>query len=363
MLRDATQASLLDVLDRNCIPFDFHKSESTILLNDIDSKILLRSLDDAERLRGTNLAWFGLDELTYASEEAWTRMEARLRDPGATELCGFGVWTPKGYDWVYHRFIENSNRGYEVTMAAAFENTHVLDLVPDYYERLKTSYEESFYLQEAMGSYINYKGRLVYPAFSRQVNVAKQAIYPSLPLLWSMDFNVDPMCSVVAQRHNDDLFVLDEIVLPAATTIDACGEFLSKFRSHPAAIRIYGDVSGNSRKTVPGTDYEFVKQCLAPTFGARLSMHVGKTNPAVRDRILMMNAKLKTAAGHTSLFVSPDCRELIQDFEQVVHKDNSDDIDKTKDRRRTHLSDALGYLVWEEFRPQQQIGERNRPLF
>ena len=34
-----------------------------------------------ERLRGTNLAWFGLDELTYTPEEAWLRLEGRLRDP------------------------------------------------------------------------------------------------------------------------------------------------------------------------------------------------------------------------------------------------------------------------------------------
>ena len=48
-------------------------------------------MDDFERLRGTNLAWFGLDELTYTAEEAWLRLEGRLRDPRASRLvriCG-----------------------------------------------------------------------------------------------------------------------------------------------------------------------------------------------------------------------------------------------------------------------------------
>jgi hypothetical protein len=51
-----------------------------------DSKILFRPVEEFERLRGTNLAWFGIDELTYAPEEAWLRLEARLRDPVATRM-------------------------------------------------------------------------------------------------------------------------------------------------------------------------------------------------------------------------------------------------------------------------------------
>ena len=49
---------------------------------------------------GSNLAWFGVDEMTYTQEGAWIRLEARLRDPEAKRLCGFGAWTPKGFDWV-----------------------------------------------------------------------------------------------------------------------------------------------------------------------------------------------------------------------------------------------------------------------
>jgi hypothetical protein len=113
--------------------------------------MLLRSMEEFDRLRGTNLAWFGLDELTYTREEAWTRLEARLRDPHAKELCGFAVWTPQGHDWVYRRFIESPRSGYDVIKAAPFENRYVLDVVPDYYERLKTSYDEHFYLQEVPG--------------------------------------------------------------------------------------------------------------------------------------------------------------------------------------------------------------------
>ena len=115
------------------------------------SKILFRAVEEFERLRGSNLAWFGLDELTYTSEEAWLRLEGRLRDPKAARLCGFAVWTPKGYDWVYERFVAERVDGYEVVTAKAFENRHLLERVPDYYERLKSSYDPRFYQQEVLG--------------------------------------------------------------------------------------------------------------------------------------------------------------------------------------------------------------------
>src|SRR5262249_55044488 len=62
MLRDATQQTLFEVLDSNAIPYEYNKAENVLLLKDSRSRILFRPVDDYERLRGTNLAWFGLDE-------------------------------------------------------------------------------------------------------------------------------------------------------------------------------------------------------------------------------------------------------------------------------------------------------------
>jgi phage terminase large subunit len=77
---------------------------------------------------------------------------------------------------------------------------------------------------------------------------------------------------------------------------------------------------------------------------------------------MLTNAKLRTAAGDIRLLVDSKCKELIKDFEQVSYKADSNAIDKEKDRRRTHLSDALGYLLWQECRPQPAIGEQRERL-
>src|SRR5437879_3840308 len=122
MLRDATVASLLEVLNGNEIPFDYLKTENVLVMRDTGSRILLRAVDEFERLRGTNLAWFGLDELSYSQEGSWLRLEGRLRDPQATRLAGFAVWTPKGFDWVYRKFLQQKTSGYDVVLARPYEN-------------------------------------------------------------------------------------------------------------------------------------------------------------------------------------------------------------------------------------------------
>ena len=67
--------------ERQRFPFEFNKAESVLSMKETGSRILFLAVDEFERLRGTNLAWFGLDELTYTSEDAWLRLEGRLRDP------------------------------------------------------------------------------------------------------------------------------------------------------------------------------------------------------------------------------------------------------------------------------------------
>jgi hypothetical protein len=46
------------------------------------------------------------------------------------------------------------------------------------------------------------------------------------------------------------------------------------------------------------------------------------------------------------------------DFEQVSFKADTYQIDKDRDRLRTHLSDALGYLLWQECIPVKTAGEQ-----
>ncbi len=360
MLRDATVAALTEALERNKIRHEINRSENYVLVRETKSKILFRAVEEFERLRGSNLAWFGVDELTYTHEEAWLRLEGRLRDPQATRLCGFAVWTPKGYDWVYERFVARRIEGYETVAAQPFENRFLLEKIPDYYERLRSSYDERFFKQEALGEYLSLHAGRVYYAFEREGNVAEITVDRRKPLLWALDFNVDPMCSVVAQIEGQRVRVLDEIVLRRASTQQACEEFARRFPGHAAGLVVYADATGARMQTSGTTDIAILKQFFRSGEYGEVRYRIPAANPAVRERVLLVNAKLASADGERALTVRRQCTELIKDLEQVTYKENSQVIDKERDAKRTHLSDALGYLMWQEFR--MKVGEQNHRL-
>jgi hypothetical protein len=361
MLRDATQVTLLEILESNAIPYDHNKAENTLTLKETRSKILFRPVDEFERLRGTNLAWFGLDELTYTQEESWLRLEGRLRDPKAVRLCGFGVWTPKGYDWVYRKFISDPKPGYDTVIAKPFENRHLLSTIGDFYDRLKESYDEKFYNQEVLGAYLSLHGG-VYAEFSREEHVEDLTVDPSSPLLWALDFNVDPMSSAIAQVCGGKMRVLDEIVIRCGKTTDACEEFLERFPRHAPGVAVYGDASGHHQQTTGASDYQMIREYFLTYSNLSVEYRVPRSNPSVKERLNLVNAKLRSASGEIGLRVDPKCRELIKDFEQVCFKADTTQIDKERDRLRTHTSDALGYLLWQECRPLPPIGERRERL-
>jgi hypothetical protein len=275
-------------------------------------------------------------------------------------LAGFAVWTPKGFDWVYRKFIQNPAPGYEAVIAKPYENRFLLGQVPDFYERLKGSYDENFFRQEVLGDYLNSKGSLVYRAFTREGNLKPVEIDTARPIYWAVDFNVDPMSSVIAQMRDGEVYVADEIVLRRATTQEACEEFEKRVGIPQAGVVVYGDASGGAMKTTGFSDYAVIREFFRQR-AAKVSYRVPSANPPVKERVLAVNAKLKNALGQVQMFVHPRCKELIADFEQVSYMEDSMQIDKDKDRRRTHASDALGYLVHQESRGTP-IGERTGRL-
>ncbi len=364
MLRDATLTSLFGALEEHEIQYELRKADGELTLTGPDSTMLLRSLDEPERLRGTNLAWFGIDELSYSREEAWLRLEARLRDPQAASLCGFGVWTPQGHDWIYKRFIQKPVAGYDCVRARPFENRFVLERTPDYYERLESSYDPKFYQQEVLGEYLNSRADRVYHCFNPAVHLVRHAYDPHKTLLWALDFNVAPMSSVVLQRDHGRLVVIDEIVLERATTEEACQEFENRYKGHAGGLNIFGDASGRTMHTTGFSDYSMLQNSLYKAGFRHITIRVPKGNPAVLSRVQKVNAMLTNALGEVRLEVDVRCKELVKDFEEVLFKPESGIIDKARDPQRTHASDALGYAIWELFGAQaNRAGEKDKRLF
>ncbi len=224
----------------------------------------------------------------------------------------------------------------------------------------------------------------VYDSYSASENVMRCERDIELPLFWSLDFNRDPMCSVIGQNreikgpyfhlNNEKLVtceVLQEMYLPDCSTYEACQEFINRSRRYVNAARgrrvaleIYGDVSGNQGHTSGDqTDWEIVRQFFQRYPEFLVTYHVGIDNPAVKARTNAVNTALKTADGYRRLLIDIGCRELQKDMSEVKWKRDSGGntmgvIDKS-DRKRSHLSDALGYVIVKRFGIQSVVGERN----
>ena len=94
-----------------------------------------------------------------------------------------------------------------------------------------------------------------------------------------------------------------------------------------------------------GSDWDLVRGILGPAFGDRLSMRVARSNPPERARINAVNSRLRSASGLVWLTVDPKCVHTIQDFEGVVYKEGTGQIDKIGSPMLTHISDGISYYI------------------
>jgi hypothetical protein len=176
--------------------------------------------------------------------------------------------------------------------------------------------------QEMLGRFVLAGGR-AFPDFDPKQHVRADVEYdPKLPICWSLDFNIDPMCSGIVQHRDGQIKVLDELTLPDTKTDTAVTTFLDRLAERgwqPRQIVIYGDATGNARDSTSGTsDWIIVKNRLNGVPGLKVTDHVPRSNPAIKDTLNAINAKLKSADGTVSLHIHSRCTRLIEDFRNAL---------------------------------------------
>jgi hypothetical protein len=328
--------------------------------------ICLRGADNYDSLRGDGLDFVVLDEYASISREAWTEvLRPALADREGGALF---IGTPHGFNHFYE-LVESAEgqSDWEVFQYTTAEGGNVSEKE---LESAAREMDERSYLQEFDAKFQTLGvGRVYYP-FDRAQNVKNYRFDPQVQLSWSLDFNMNPLCSVVAQvRPQGAVVVLDELILPDSNTLAACEEFLSRsakwFSGTPLPVCVYGDATGEQRRTSASrTDWQIVKEFFG-RYPERFSVtfRFPSANPAVKDRVNCMNAKLRNHAGQYQLFINSGCKNLIKDLELVCWKADPHgnllaELDKS-DKMRTHVSDALGYLIARKFPMSEQRGERS----
>jgi hypothetical protein len=282
------------------------------------SELYVVGLDKPQRIEG--VSWDGgiIDE--YADCKLGT-FDAHIR-PALADRRGWlwliGVPDMEGPAQVeYERFYDLASKGDDAEWAA-FHWASADILPPEEIASARRQMDPRLFEQEMLGKFILTGGR-AFPDFNPGVHV-QPAVYSSeLPISWSLDFNVNPMCSGILQHHQGKIVVLEELVLPDSKTDLAATAFLDRAAERGwnlEGLHIYGDATGKCRDSTSGlSDWIIIKNRLA-----HLSpkMCVPRGNPAIKETINAINAKLKSADETVSLHVDPGCRQLINDFRNAL---------------------------------------------
>lgn len=191
-------------------------------------------------------------------------------------------------------------------------------------------------------SFESMSGR-VYYAFDRKEHIANVEFNPKLPIWVGMDFNIDPMSTVIFQpQPNGQIWAVDEIVQVASNTDDICTELEKRYYKYQNQVTIYPDPAGSARQHARGeSDLDIIRE-----HGFK-RIKVKRAHSAVADRINAVNRVLKTASGDVRLFINPKCKHLIESFEQTLYIAGTRDVDKSLGVE--HSADAAGYCIEIEF--------------
>jgi hypothetical protein len=332
--------------------------------------IALRGADNFDSLRGNGIDFVVLDEFASMKPQVWSEvLRPALADRRGRALF---IGTPQGHNHLFERFeFAKTHRDW-----AAFHFTTIQggNVAADELASAAAELDQRLYRQEFEASFESTALGRAYHAFDRALNLRACDYTTGARLIWSLDFNVNPMCSVIAQRSGETVEVLDELVIEDANTWMACERFwqrAARYKHNYGALTIdvYGDASGHQRRTsATQTDWNLIRQFFSQLRGqAVVHIQAGTSNPGVRDRVNIVNSRLLSAAGETRLYIDPKCKELIADLERVcwsvdAYGQPTSELDKS-DRLRTHTSDALGYYLAHAFPAWSKAGEKPERLF
>lgn len=316
------------------------------------TEIRLWSAEKGDTLRGRSLRALVMDE--YADMEP--RIFHEILRPSLTDYRApvLFIGTPKSHNHFYDLYLKGQStdprdrdwRSWQFVTAG----NETLPQLTDEIEAARRDMDERTFRQEYEASFESVSGR-VYWAFDRHQHVAPRVeLQHDLPVAVTFDFNYNPATAIIGQRVRDACRVVHEVFLPfrggeaTIASATAARDWLQAQGYH-GQVRLYGDSTGVSTKTTGPSDHQVLRDVFR---GAAWCIPSKQPNP--RDRHAAVNGRCVTADGATHLQIDSSCVRLLSDLERVVYAANGD-VDQKSDPMLSHISDALGYWVHQEWPP------------
>lgn len=361
LLKNTTLVSYFEHLEamgyKSGRDYKFNKLDHKLTFSN-GSEILFKDIDDPEKIKSLNLHWAEIEECSQISDSSFRQVLARLRNTNQKPswnnfkfrlFCHTNPQANKG--WIYKRFVEQKRENYRLIIAPTSNNT----FLPEHFiEELKNNYDPEYYRINVLGEFGNYSSGLVVKGFDDIDNVCHLGYNRNIPLYLSCDFNVDPMCWVVAHKDEENIYFINEIVIENTTTQQTIDEFIRKYPNHRGKIIICGDASGDYRNAQSEfTNYMIIKNALE-AHGYKPEFKLRGFNPSVLNRIQSFNARVRNVKGECHIFIDRKCKWLLHNIYNLSFKEGTSIVDVPtakqikNDREKKfmeHPFDAASYMV------------------
>lgn len=352
-IKDSVHKQLKDIINEYCLPYTV-QNDSIKASN--GTEFIFKGLrevgtEDIKSLSNANICW--IEEGATVSKSSFDDLIPTIRakhsfiiisaNPDEESDIVYQLWGPDveprsdSYvcykDFRYNPFPLEASFLHEITMMKRNR--------PADYDRIY------------LGNLRKTSDRPVVRSWDESINVAVG--HESPIIYWSLDFNVNPQCSVICHWDgHHDFYFSDEIVLEDSSTYRVAEEFIKiykkKYNGRPVVIN--GDASGRNRSSNSEyANYAIIEQMLVQA-RVPFEIQVPKTNPSISNRVNNFDWHVRGLDGKPHLFVNPECRHLCHACKLLSYDKDGKIIElparpgmKTIDYAKSHIFDAASYCV------------------
>lgn len=318
MLRDV----IVPQFEQYCPPKvirSFNKWELTCTFTN-GSRILFRSSEYPERLRGLDLHWFYMDEAALMEKIVYDILMGRISQK---QGCALLSTTPKGPGWIKD-LIESGDPDLFCKPFTSMDNPY---FPREEIERLRSLYNDQFFEQELEARFITISG-LIYPSFDREIHVKK--VYGKFQMekyICGVDFGFAVPTSILSIGIKDGIYNVVKEHFESSMIIPKVIEKIQEFNTDFKFARIYCDPSHP----------DFIKQ---------MNDSFLRAEPGIRS-VDKGISKIRDLLASEKLYVDETCDNLIREFQTYHFKPGIDKPVKKDD----HALDALRYALSSDIKP------------
>ena len=335
------------LLEKYSIPHTFKVSPRPVfklLLPGGETPVLLRSMENYQRLIGVNAASIASDETDTTpqeiAEKAMVKLQGRVRVGHCPQIAAAS--TPEGYGFMYTFFEEKKADNKRLYRGKSEDNPH---LDKSFVEDLKSSYHPQLVKAYLNGEFVNLESATVFFEFNRAKHTTGVFLpEPKERIVFGADFNVGQCHAVYgvvrAGRMGQELHCFAESKV--ADTFSLVTHLQQKYPRHLAAglITCCPDASGSHDSTSSTqTDHEILR-------AAGVNVVAESKNPYVADTLAHANVHLR----RDLVFLNPTtCHDTVNAAERWSYDSKTLKPSKGGATDYSHPGDALRYLLWQVF--------------